>query len=139
MTKTEARRRIRDHVLNRGDDFDFHVTPTFVLYWWRICNKALFNGELPTPKNVIIRNFRDEVYGYCEPANYTTSDVVLGIRSDVDSRRCFLTVLIHEMVHQWEYVNIGRMSHGKNFYAWEKRVNRYFGLNLNEYITDEDE
>ncbi len=135
--QSEARKKIKSHLARRGDEYNFEVTPHLVLYWWRICNKALFHGILPIPKNVIIKNFQQEVYGYCE-GDHDGDDVVLGIRWGVDTRRCFLTVLVHEMVHQWEHVNIGKMSHGKNFYAWEKRVKRYLGLNLNEYIFDED-
>jgi len=138
MTKTEARTRIKNHLRNRGDHNDFHITPHFVLYWWRICNKALFDGKLPLPRDVIIKNFKHEMYGYCE-GDKRKNSVSLGIRAGIDSRRCFLTVLVHEMVHHWEFITYGRMSHGKNFYAWEKRVKRYLGLNLNEYITEEDE
>lgn len=137
MTSDEARRKIKQHIVRRGNEY-VHLTPHFVLYWWRICNKALFGGKLALPKNIIIKNFKDDVYGYCESGTSNPS-VVLGIQAGIDSRRCFMTVLVHEMVHQWQHQEHGRMSHGKTFYAWESRVKRYLGLNLNEYITDEDE
>lgn len=134
MTRTEAQDKVRSHLTRRGKQF-VNVTEPLVRYWWRICNVALFGGKLYSPQQVIIKQFKD-CYGYCK---CISKDVVhIGISSDVGTRKLFLTALVHEMVHQWEHQTYGRMGHGKRFYAWQRRVHTYLGLDLNIDIDEAD-
>jgi len=132
VDKIKARRKIKKHVRERGEYTDFDVTPQFVLFWWHKLNSAVFNNKLTTPKNIEIRNFRD-CWGWCKTYK-TKPDIVLGITSNMWDRKTFLTVLVHEMVHQWEHETYGRMSHGQNFHQWRDRIKRDIGLSLDEYV-----
>ena len=132
MDKIKARRKIKKHVKERGEFADFEVTPQFVLFWWHKLNSAVFDNKLSPPTSIEIRNFRD-CWGWCKTYK-RKPDIVIGITSDMWDRKTFLTVLVHEMVHQWEYETHGRMSHGKNFYGWRDRIKRNIGLPLDEYV-----
>lgn len=133
MTQNEARSKIRNHLKRDGKKF-LIVTERIVRYWWCICNKALFRGKLTPPDRIIIKQFKDH-YGYCEADNQT---VTIGIHSDIGTRELFLTTLVHEMVHQWEYYVGHRMGHGKRFYAWQGRIKKHLGLDLDTEINEED-
>lgn len=127
------RKRIRKHIDAKGEACDFEITYSFIMHWWHQMNKAVFNGELPLPKDIIIRNFRDDSYGYCESTKDKES-YILGFRREYEDRKTFLTCLVHEMVHSYEQVFHGKMSHGKTFYEWENKVKWRIGLPLGEYI-----
>lgn len=124
---------IKQHIKKRGDEFDVEVTPSMVLYWWARLNKTIFNGQLIPPQKIICRNFRDGDYGWCSPYKHS-SQVRMGIRRTMPDRKTFLTVLVHEMVHQWEHQQHKRMSHGYNFYRWKDLIKRELNLPLQQYI-----
>lgn len=135
ITKTiAARKRIKTHLRNRGEEL-LDVTPTFVLHWWHQLNHAVFRGILQPPKRIECRNFHDGSYGWTSPVP-KTYDVIMGIRRQLEDRNQFVTVLVHEMVHQYEWVYYRRMSHGQNFYEWAPLIKRELNLSLSEYIDD---
>lgn len=106
-----------------------------VLFWWRLLNFAVFGGKLREPKRIDLKNFHKGVLGYCKPyGRKEKRDVSIGMRREYDDRITFITVLAHEMVHQYEWVEHKRMTHGQNFYAWEHKVKHAVGLPLNEYV-----
>jgi hypothetical protein len=134
-TKTvAARQRIKSHLKKRGDEVEY-ITPSFALYWWYRLNHAVFRGILCPPKEIVCRNFRDGSYGWTKPT-YGSDDVTIGIRRELEDRKQFVIVLVHEMVHQYEWVHFKKMSHGHNFYDWAPLIKRELNLPLSEYIDD---
>lgn len=139
-TKTiRAQRRVTDLLQKKGDSSDLNITPTLVLHWWRQLNLAIFQGMLRAPVKVHCRKFHNGDWGWCSPKRYKAGsniydkDVIIGIRKNLDDWYTFLTVLAHEMVHQYQWVYYGRMSHGKKqFYAWAKVLQETVGLPLHE-------
>lgn len=132
MDKIEARRKIKTHVRERGKDNNLVVTPTLVLFWWHLLNKAVFGGILTPPKRIEIKKFHD-CYGWCSGYKRHRR-VAMGIRSNINDRKLFLTVLIHEMIHQWEHETYGIMTHGQTFFEWQGKVKRHLGLELSVKI-----
>lgn len=133
MTKAQAKRKIKSHVQNKGYKNDFEVTPSFVLHWWRLLNKAMFSNKLTPPRRIEIKEFR--CAGWCEgcaPVRHDCDDVIMGIRRSQYNRATFLWTLAHEMVHQWEWVELKRMSHGESFYWWSDKVEEITGHPLQE-------
>lgn len=63
--------------------------------------------------------------------------IVLGINSEFFDRKQFICVLVHEMVHQWEWAN-GTWSdnpesqHGKYFWQWKQPIKEILNLPLSE-------
>ncbi|KKM65498.1 hypothetical protein LCGC14_1490690 [marine sediment metagenome] len=131
--KAKAQNKVRNHIEFRGGEF-LVITPRIVRYWWGICNLALFNGKLHPPTEIVIKSLKD-CYGFIE-AN--EKRVRIAISSANVTRELFLTALVHEMVHQWEYETYGCMAHhGKRFYAWRNRVKK-IGLDLELDIYEPD-
>jgi hypothetical protein len=130
--RAECQSRITDHLHNRGHQSVFNVTPNLVMYWWKLLNWAVFRGKLTPPAQIICRNFRDGTLGYCAPCH--TDDVHIGLRRQFDDREQFLTVLVHEMVHQYQWVTFNKMSHGLTFNSWRIHIGRAIGLPLSEYV-----
>lgn len=134
MNRIEAKARIRKHLKSKGEEV-CEVTEPMVMFWWRLLNFAIFGGKLPEPKRIVLKNFHHETLGWCQPfGRKTQRDVAIGMRREYEDRSIFLTVLAHEMVHQYEWFSGKAMSHGKNFYYWEHKVKHAVGLPLNEYV-----
>jgi hypothetical protein len=131
----DIRKRLKIHVKSKGENSDFEITPSFCLYWWRHLNEAVFDGALTPPARFEFKNYRD-MAGFCKPwyANRKQRRVIIGISSEIWSRKKFLEVLAHEMVHQWEWEILAdwntKTMHGKNFFAWKNKMKYRAGLPL---------
>jgi hypothetical protein len=132
MTKAEARQTVKHHVKRRGED-ELKVTDKLTRYWWNVLNTAVFDGKLNIPRKFIFRRFHQETLGYCVPLK-RNGDVHLAIRSDLPSFSTFLTVLVHEMVHQWQWVNHKHIAHGPSFYKWKPIIEERVGLPLSRLV-----
>ena len=138
MEKMHARRKLKRHLKKRGEHF-IESNPTTCKKWWHVLNDAVFDGKLSQPLEFHCRNFRDETLGWCKRVividkDYDTSEhCEIGIRRELDDRKLFLSVLVHEMVHQWNaQFKITKMHHGVDFFAWKNRIYRVTGLQLSE-------
>jgi hypothetical protein len=98
--------------------------------WWNLLNNALFDGKLHPPHKIVCRAFRND-YGWCMPMS-KKGKVQLGISSEFGDRKEFISVLAHEMIHQWQWTVDGNMTHGQTFWQWEKQLKRVFNLPLAE-------
>ena len=133
--RTKAQEKVRDHLDSRSTH-TVEITENLVRYWWRVLNVAVFRGKLNPPVEIVIKQIKGE-YGHC--LGYPDEKKVnIIISPDVTSRELFLTVLVHEMVHQWEHETYSRMGHAKRFYAWKGRIYNNLGLDLDAYVYDED-
>jgi len=134
VNRIEAKAKIRNHLKTNGQNYCF-ITESMVLMWWRVLNDAIFGGKLKQPKRFELRNFHKETLGWCKShGRKSTGNVVIGLRREYDDRNTFLTVLAHEMVHQSQWEEDSRMTHGGTFHVWERRVNQATGLPLGEYV-----
>lgn len=131
-----TRQAIRSH-LKRNRSYDaFEVTETVCLYWWHRLNIAVFDGKLTPPVRFEIRAFRNTM-GWCRPwrPNSKQPRVVIGISSEMLDRKEFLSVLVHEMVHQWQW-EISKewlssnSAHGRDFFSWAPKIRYRVGLPL---------
>lgn len=96
-------------------------------------NEAVFSGKLKPPTQVQLVNHRNEFAWTVPNADDT---VRITINSSFSSRRLFLSVLVHEMVHAWEHALGYPLSHGKRFIQWRKRIKRLTTLELEVEIYD---
>lgn len=130
-----TRTKIRTHVKQKGESSDFCVTESFCLYWWHRLNEAVFDGMLTPPAKFEIREFRD-CLGWCLPwrPNSRVPKVKMGISSYIWDRKEFLSILAHEMVHQWEWEITHRWepnsAHGERFFSWKGKLKSRVGLPL---------
>ena len=130
LLKIAARKRIVQHLRRRGHVADFKVTPILVMRWWNLLNEALFDQKLIPPKKIMVKAFRYD-YGTCTPTA-KRGIVKLSINSEFIDRKTFLAVLAHEMIHQWQWTEIGEMTHGQTFWQWEPTLKKTLNLPLYE-------
>jgi len=111
------------------------MSEDMISLWWKVLNEAIFKGKLQKPIRFELANFHNGVLGLCRPfGRATNGNVVICMRREYDNRITFLTVLAHEMVHQYQWQEDKRMTHGCSFYDWERRIKLATGLPLNEYV-----
>jgi hypothetical protein len=114
----------------------YTVTIPKVTYWFRILNKRIFKGELKPFASITIRNHR-KAYAYCsgdfdlfgEPFYW------LSIRPTFTSLSQFLEILAHEMVHAYQFMDEGKITHGKSFLIWHDEFKKH-GFNLTVKVRD---
>jgi hypothetical protein len=136
--RIRARRlKIKNHLKIRGEKYDFVVSEGLCRYWWHMLNVAVFDGMLTPPASFKVKRYRDSL-GWCLPWKPTceTRRVTIGIHADMWDRREFLTVLVHEMVHQWEWEVVGKwdpwVEHGKQFFSWKHKIKTRANLPLDK-------
>lgn len=144
----KKRRQLHKHIEQRGNHL-VTVTPQLIKYWWNVCNEAVFDGILNDPKKMVARPMHP--YAQCELNRVVEID---GWNTDqftieVDTRkpmtrRLFLAILIHEMIHQWEWYlgpgsnNLQWSGHGKPFNKWARKASRRSGLKIERDYYEED-
>lgn len=79
------------------------------MVWFLVYNKQLFDGELPTPKILLVDL---EHYG-----EYL--DNVITVSTNITDRDIALSTLLHEMVHQWQDLRGHKVDHGVHFLSWQ--------------------
>jgi len=111
------------------------VTESLVKHWWGALNHALFDGKLEQPLEIVVKRLKGQ-WGDCNvhksyDKTCKRAPIIIRIAEDIDERNLFLSVLAHEMVHQWEQEQFGRQGHGKRFWSWEDRI-KSLGLEFDE-------
>lgn len=114
------------------------ITEAECIYWWNLVNDTAFDSSL-NPPTFIIKGFYKNTFGWCKPIGRLAKSpddrlVKIGINSKIKNTNILLNILIHEMVHQWEYQILGEwddsIAHGKNFYSWREPLHELFGVTI---------
>jgi len=149
MQVQQARNRVKQHVAKRGREKDIVITDRLVRYWWRILNDAVFYGYLEEPAKVHIpkKFLRDaaDSYAYlwgsqCDPNRcHICEEYNIAFHPTMPTRRLFIIVLVHEMVHAWQQkfdrATNDKTCHGKSFLIWQGRISRTIGLPLDAVVS----
>ncbi len=133
MTKTEAFKKIRNH-LEKRSNHTVKPTERIIRYWWQVCNVALFDNKLYPPTISFTPKLKE--WGYC---TIDGEEIEIGICPTIGTRGLLLATLIHEMVHQWEQQNYGWMGHGKKYRKWTVRIKKTLGLDIHILIDIDDD
>lgn len=127
MTQAEARKLIKQHLKEKGRE-PINVTIDVVEYWWDILNIAVFVEELPRPVKVKVKTLTTS-WAWTKSSGLPNR-VNLVICDKFETYRLFLAILVHEMVHSYEYLKYEDMSHGETFTKWKGRIKRTTNLPL---------
>jgi len=94
-----------------------------------LINQNVFDGKLKRPK-IVLRRCRGSL-GWCIPyANPKRRWCEIILRNRWYCIQWTITILAHEMSHQWEWDLLCKtLSHGKHFFIWKKKLER-FGIPL---------
>ena len=134
MNTNTARTKIKVH-LKRYGKHEVKITERMVKQWWKVCNDACFDGQLKEPRAFQLEHVLPEgALGWCAPCETYNPDVEIHLLKRYNNRSLFLTVLIHEMVHQWEWELYRLCGHGKRFNSWSMFIEKELGLSLSQFI-----
>ncbi len=125
--------RIVDYAHDQGYRQPYIATRESAEMIWEALNRSVFRGQLVRPEKFIVRDYDEAKWPYwgeCEGLQrghrygpYYTKAIRLQQRWP--NFKKFISVMAHEMVHQWEWEKLGTMTHGKSFFAWEDRLRDY--------------
>lgn len=136
MTRDDARAFIIQHINRRGTE-PVVVTTALCKYWWRILNIAVFNDSLHMVREVEVSRTRG-VYAWISGIDESQRYTKMKIQEQFPSRFLFLNVLVHEMVHAWEFHHHRTMGHGKRFHGWQDKIWKYVHLDLQVSFNQKD-
>jgi SprT-like family len=129
-----AKRQYKSKLQKVLDETEYTFETTFedCVKWFRILNNEIFYKELPTLDEIDIR-WRRSAHGWYTGI-YDTEDptyryTILHMNKRYQSKKLFVSVLGHEMVHHWQFVNGEQPHHGASFIEWTDTFNKK-GLKL---------
>ena len=103
------------------------MTPSkhLVTRWMNILNEEIFNNAIHPFKTIEIKRKQDchaEYTGRCKNG-YLFGE--LSISQSFMNKTYFIYTLAHEMVHQWQWMEIGKVDHGQTFLKWKTKMNKF--------------
>lgn len=131
MNQDQAQKFIKEHLDKKGNK-PVVITAQLVRRWWHILNEGVFYGSLKQPAAVDIKKLTSS-WARCREAP-GKNQVSISMANDMKDKKFFVTILVHEMVHAWEYYNFGCMTHGPTFKGWKGRVKEITGLELDTQV-----
>lgn len=119
-------------MMESDDDTPYHTTVEDCQRWFNILNREVFDGSLE-PLNEIDIRWRRGTYAYYESwtddkkPDYAYTKLCMNKR--YKSKKFFVEVLAHELVHHYQFLTEGKASHGETFCEWTDTFNKK-GLRL---------
>lgn len=93
---------------------------------YSIINHCIFDDKLKRPKLQI--KYLPDAYGICygylddgKPPQSEPTCIRIVMHTKFKSRRHFIEILAHEMVHQYQCEHLNKLDHGKTFWAWKDK------------------
>lgn len=105
------------------DDNCYETTIEDCKFWFRVLNQEIFNNKL-SPLDIDIRWRRKAYARYQYPSNRNTEDVplMLLMNKKYRSKKFFVAVLFHEMVHHYQFLHNEPVGHGPSFMRWKEKA-----------------
>jgi len=101
---------------------EYSPTTKDVRMWHGILNESIFNGVIPKFRRIKIKKISGQ---FAAASGGDTDDnqwADLEIDTTFPDFKSFLVILAHEMIHAWQWVKKGNMTHGKTFFQWRDRL-----------------
>lgn len=116
---------ITEHVAKAGNR-KVLPTPALMAYWFHRLNAEVFDEWLPTP-----------AFSVGSP-KATWGLFTVGIDDAITvhladhwlTKEQFLDILVHELVHLWQYIAAEPIAHGPSFTRWAPIIKARTGLTL---------
>jgi len=105
---------------------EFCPTIKDVRKWHGVLNEAVFDGVVPKFYDIVIVDKLPRQFA----ATMALKDkkvpdkrfARLEINPRFPSFKKFIIILIHEMIHCWQWICENRMDHGKTFFQWKEKL-----------------
>lgn len=138
MAKKRSRSKLKEFVRNFNKQprhKAYLTTPRECKRWFNIINKEIFNSKLPTVTSWDIRWRRTAWawYTFDDDIKKKTGKVVCEMQMNkrYHSKKFFIEVLAHEMIHHWQAANDAPFGHGDSFKQWKSDFARK-GIKITE-------
>ena len=100
--------------------------------WFHILNQQFFSNRLPMVNKFVVENIEDNYAYYCYHDNkkhpdYGKTRIIMDKK--YPSKKIFVEVLAHEMIHHFQNLHNERVGHGATFVAWRDNF-KAKGINL---------
>ena len=91
--------------------------------WYRLFNRIIFDGALP--KILIQISPLKNSHGWCKIYHDENCPIELVLTTRFPNMRTYLEVLVHEMIHVFQHLHEGKMTHGPTMFQWRSRLEQY--------------
>jgi CRISPR/Cas system endoribonuclease Cas6 (RAMP superfamily) len=119
-----------EKVMTEKYELTYEVSVEDCQKWFNILNRELFNNTLPKIDEIDIRWRRGAHAWYDYDDRHPGTGITKLLMSrKYKSKKFFVEVLAHEMVHHYQYIYNEEMGHGSSFFKWRDKFNKK-GLNL---------
>jgi predicted SprT family Zn-dependent metalloprotease len=119
-------------IMESDDNAPYHTTTEDCLMWFNVINREVFNNKLSPVDEIDIR-WRRGAHAYYISTTDTKdpdySHTKLCMNKRYQSKKFFVEVLAHELVHHYQFLTEGKISHGDTFTDWTETFNKK-GLRL---------
>ena len=113
----EIRKQIQD---------EFVPTKSIITRWFNIFNSEIFNNNIHPFNDIEIKRKQG-----CHAEHIPFEDsygniyATLSINKKFFNKNEFLYTLAHEMIHQWQWMNLYKSDHGESFWKWKSRLAKF--------------
>lgn len=121
-------------LMNSSSDRPFEPRVEDVRRWFAIINAEIFKNTLPKIDEIDIRWRRKKFAAY--EAHKKTGKTKLLISKRYRSKKFFVEILAHELIHHHQFIFSEPMGHGPSFQRWVSKFNKR-GLDLAIYYGED--
>jgi hypothetical protein len=92
--------------------------------WFNILNREIFNKKLKIIEFDIRERKNNHAYYDYEERELYKRDSIFLMNNRYETKKLFVEILAHEMIHHYQYLYEGRVTHGQTFWSWQSIFNR---------------
>ena len=110
---------------NKNKVKPFVPSKHLITRWTNILNEEIFNNIIHPFYDITIKRKHDchaEYTGHCKNGYFFGE---LSISTSFMNKGYFIYTLAHEMIHQWQWMETGKVDHGQTFMKWQKRLDKF--------------
>lgn len=126
-------------LMQSEENYTYETTEYDCIKWFRIINREIFKSTLSDVDEIDIR-WRRGTHAFYEclrEPDKRKTHTKLAMNKKYRSKKFFVEVLAHEMVHHYQFLNDVPLSHGESFMSWSVEFKKK-GLNLVRAYEHED-
>lgn len=116
----------------KNDGIKYKVTVEECWEWFHILNEQIFGGLLEPVEKIFISNHKNygDVYAlYYYDDKSRGKPAKISLCKTFESKKMFVEILAHEMIHHFQYTHDEPLGHGPSFMAWRDNF-KLKGLDL---------
>ena len=110
---------------NKNHYKPFVPSKHLITRWTNILNEEVFNNIIYPFYDISIKRLHD---CHAEHIGWTHGDLVYGELS-IDcyfyNKTEFIYTLAHEMIHQWQWMQLNKTDHGRSFMKWKTKLHKF--------------